>query len=461
MAGLNQRLIQGSVAKGVSLFARIVEQLLLVPVFLSTWSVHLYGEWLILSAIPIYFALSDFGFVSAGSNELARRARDGITDEVRQFYVDYVSVFLNWSVVIFLGIALLASTVSFDRMFNLTELDSDLARLTFLTLMASTLCGQNAKSLHAGMRAMRRFPAGIMIMALGSLIRICVVSLALIFFEANPLTVALLMLASQIMTFSILGWFNYRGGLPPSWRLFRTPRETMWPLIKTGSEFMLFPAAHAIIMQGTTLMIGSILSAGVVALYGTHRTLSRFSSQIVQLGVAPLRAEFGLLDVEKDKAASRRLLIRATSLTAWMSFVMVAFLLLTGKFIFEKWTGGSVVFSFPLFAFLLCATVLDGVWNMAASIRTGTNRHQTLARGYFIISLVGLVVTYILIKLIGPTGAAFALCMIEASMLALVLILNKTLLDISPAQFLLALSTPPVKDMKKIASLLMRKALRR
>jgi hypothetical protein len=51
--------------------------------------------------------------------------------------------------------------------------------------------------------------------------------------------------------------------------------------------------------------------------------------------------------------------------------------------------------------------------------------------------------------------------MIEASMLALVLILNKTLLDISPAQFLLALSTPPVKDMKKIASLLMRKALRR
>lgn len=50
-------------SKGV----RVVEQLLLVPFFLSAWGAAYYGEWLTLSIIPSMLAFSDLGIGTAAS----------------------------------------------------------------------------------------------------------------------------------------------------------------------------------------------------------------------------------------------------------------------------------------------------------------------------------------------------------------------------------------------------------
>ena len=45
-------------------------QILAVPLYINAWGVSLYGQWLLLSTIPGYLAMSDIGFVSAAANDM-------------------------------------------------------------------------------------------------------------------------------------------------------------------------------------------------------------------------------------------------------------------------------------------------------------------------------------------------------------------------------------------------------
>lgn len=56
------RILKGFLAGGYGQFVTAVVQLLGVPIFLGAWGPNLYGEWILLAAIPSYLALSDICF---------------------------------------------------------------------------------------------------------------------------------------------------------------------------------------------------------------------------------------------------------------------------------------------------------------------------------------------------------------------------------------------------------------
>ena len=72
--GLKRRLIAGFGASTFSRLSTTLTQIFSVPVFLSHWGVHLYGEWILLNTIPSYLGLSDVAFGSRGGqrNDHAR-----------------------------------------------------------------------------------------------------------------------------------------------------------------------------------------------------------------------------------------------------------------------------------------------------------------------------------------------------------------------------------------------------
>ena len=72
-----QRIFAALAANGFGQLVTMGTQLLLTPLFFRQWGAALYGEWLILSAIPAYLALADLGVSSAAGNEMAMRAGAG------------------------------------------------------------------------------------------------------------------------------------------------------------------------------------------------------------------------------------------------------------------------------------------------------------------------------------------------------------------------------------------------
>ena len=61
-------IIGNGLAQIVLKVIRILDQLLLVPFFLTAWGAEYYGEWITLSIIPTILAYSNLGFGTAASN---------------------------------------------------------------------------------------------------------------------------------------------------------------------------------------------------------------------------------------------------------------------------------------------------------------------------------------------------------------------------------------------------------
>ena len=72
-AGLRGRLLRGVGATAISPLVVAVIQLGSVPLLLHAWGAARYGDWLLLSAIPIYLSLSDLGFGDASGSDMAMR----------------------------------------------------------------------------------------------------------------------------------------------------------------------------------------------------------------------------------------------------------------------------------------------------------------------------------------------------------------------------------------------------
>ena len=64
----------------------ILIQLTAVPIFLSQWSLEQYGQWLMLTAIPTYFALSDFGFLTVIVNKMTILAGEQKFENVKSLF---------------------------------------------------------------------------------------------------------------------------------------------------------------------------------------------------------------------------------------------------------------------------------------------------------------------------------------------------------------------------------------
>src|SRR5512134_1834456 len=74
---LLSRLTKGLGAQGYSQAVQIFIRLAEVPLLLGLWGTQLYGEWLILAAIPACLAICDGGFAGAASREMSMRSGAG------------------------------------------------------------------------------------------------------------------------------------------------------------------------------------------------------------------------------------------------------------------------------------------------------------------------------------------------------------------------------------------------
>ena len=104
---LQRRLIAGFGANTFSRLSTTLTQIFSVPVFLSHWGVHLYGEWILLNTIPSYLGLSDVGFGSVAGNEMTMLAA---AQNFEQALVVFQSVWVLTTVITSLiGLLLIAA----------------------------------------------------------------------------------------------------------------------------------------------------------------------------------------------------------------------------------------------------------------------------------------------------------------------------------------------------------------
>jgi O-antigen/teichoic acid export membrane protein len=294
------------------------------------------------------------------------------------------------------------------------------------------------------------FHIGLLLRAGGALAGLVAVFVAVHFFGARPLQVALIQLAIRLVEFGVQWAMLRTRGLHVPCNPLRKAAESMKPYFISGLEFMLFPLGEAILLQGMVIVVGLTMSASMVAMFTTHRTLSRLTSQFLQIAVNPLRAEAGLLQAEDQRKELAFVVCTASRVTFWVSLALAGLLIVLGPTIFAVWTHHQISYSASLLFGLVAGTVAECLWRVASSVRLGTNRHRPLATGFLLCSLLGMAVAMLAGRFAGLAAMSYGIILTHLAMCLVTIPLTTPLIGMTIPGYLRAVVTPPLAELRYI-----------
>jgi hypothetical protein len=158
----------GVASNGIGLVVTVLIQVASVPAYLTGFGATVYGEWLVLSAIPLYLSLGDLGFASVAATQATRESAIGEVARARCTMRSAWLAVTCLSVVLF-GLSCLLLRLAPIELLPIHAIPTGDASLALLLLVGYTLMTVQSSFVEGCFRAGGRFPLGTM---LGSLLRL-------------------------------------------------------------------------------------------------------------------------------------------------------------------------------------------------------------------------------------------------------------------------------------------------
>jgi O-antigen/teichoic acid export membrane protein len=439
---LKRRLFHSVGATSLGPVLTAVIQLVSVPMFLHFWGAKLYGEWLVLSAIPIYLGFTDFGFGSVAGSEMtmlvARGAKDAALEVFQSTWLLTTVVSISFSLFVVAGLW----DLPVERWLKIAILSRGQVVAILCVLCVYVLLDMQWTVIAAGFKSDGNYALGTL---LGNIVRFCANagSVAAVAFHASPRTVALTLVcirflgnwACQFVLTRKSPWLRYG---------YRHAHiSVIRKLFGPAIAFMAFPAGNAFILQGMTVLVGAVLGPIAVVMYSTVRTLTRFVYQTVDMITNGVWAEMSAALGAGNILLARNLHRCACQASLGLSLAAASILAVFGPAIYGLWTHHKVTLDHRLFYILLIEVLANALWFTSSIVPIAWNRHQRQALVYFSATVASLPIAYFLMKWIGLPGAGVSLLIEDLCMIGYVLTGSLRLLHDKLSDFVLALFRPP------------------
>jgi O-antigen/teichoic acid export membrane protein len=413
---LRQRLISGAGAQLLSNVSLFATQLGTVSIVLPNWGLHLYGQWLILSAVPTYIALSELGLFSAAASDMTMAVGRGDRDHARDVFqaisrgVGAIFVVSLVALPVFVAVAPLRSWL------HLASLSASTVSVVVVMLALRTLLITYAGLLYGGFVSEGHYGEGELYMA-GVTFAEFVCLWTVVVTGHGPEVAAVSMFGCRIAGNAAM-YAGMRRRVP--WLRFGKPAgqpRVMRRLLRPGLASAAVGSGVTINIQGMLILIGAVLGPASVAIFSTVRAMTRVVFQLLSSITATVGPELGRAYGEGNFALLRTLQRRASQTAIWAALPMLVGLAIFGGTILDVWTHGRVTTGGWLLYLFLIAAGIDAVWFTCGGILWWTNRHPRVALIYIIATLAVLPLAYAMLKLWGLNGAAVSTVVLEVTML--------------------------------------------
>lgn len=387
-------------ANSIGIFVNLFAQLFSVPLFLHNWNRELYGEWLVLTAVPnlLWSLEGGLGILAASRMTLAAAAADWRgANEI--FQTTLLSQFLI-SVVLFGGTLCFALSTKVGSFFGFHRINDHDAALVLVVMITYMLFGLVLSVYRAAYRASelearasmmfnfwRSTDLGIIILVLG--------------LHGDSVLLAECML-SGIVVWVALGYLDVRRKCKNiDFGLNLVSWGRLKEMVIHGTPVLVGQATIAIYMQGFPLVVNKCLGASMVVTLTTVRTVSRLGLlpvQTVAFSSSPqLSRSFGA----NDRTLFSRLLKIMAATWVWSALGITIGLNLLGPWLIFKWTGGRLAVDHLTVGLFALSVALQGVWTCCVVALTSCNRQHLFNYAYFCLVASSLVVAYFLTKPLG------------------------------------------------------------
>jgi O-antigen/teichoic acid export membrane protein len=409
------RLIRGIGANVLSQVAVLVVQFGLVPVMAAKWGLERYGVWLLLSTIPSYLALGDFGFATAAATDMtmkvAREEKSSALMTFQSAWLLIVCISVLLSSIIFVVVLLLPDSVLASKG---AESSHSIRMALAILLLYSLLCLQGG-IIQAGFRCSGNYASGVALQAMTMLIE-GGVAVATVLFGASIIGVALGYLLCRLLALVVQASVMLRIVPWLSFGFAKASTNEIKRLWRPAMAVMVLPMAQATFLQGTAVMVGWAVSAAAVPIFTTARTLSRTGIQLTTLLNHAIMPELSIATSRGDDGMKKQIVILTFigSLAVILPFGLG--LLAFGKPFIGIWTRGVIETPFSLIVVMSAVTLINGLWHPMSNLLLAINRQETYSYVFLSTALVTTALAYPFCIWLGPTGAACSLLCLDVFM---------------------------------------------
>jgi O-antigen/teichoic acid export membrane protein len=447
------RLIHGLGAQGYSQAVQIFIRLAEVPLLLGFWGTQLYGEWLMLAAIPACLAICDCGFGGAASREMSMRSgagdRPGTLALFQSTWIFLLFVSMGFGLLAFVAVQI----APLPEWLGLKVMDSATVKLATFILFAHVLVGFQAGIIYGGFFCEGRYAMGMALNATMQWMEFCGLALA-VALGGGPVEAAIGYLGGRIggLFLMRLGLYRTTPWLRFGWSL--ATLSEVRRIVAPAFASLAFPLGNVLNIQGMRLLVGLLLGPPAVVVFSTLRTLARLAMQPCSVINRLIEPEMASAYGGNRHDIFRRLFNQSCQVALWVSVALCIALVVAGERLLGIWTHDKVPMVWPLYTLLLLSAVANAIWNTALMAAYATNRYVRVALVYSAVyggAAFGLAIVFS--RILGLAGVGLALLLSEVSMAPYVLHKTFQLAGESLTSWSSQVARPPLFLFRRIRSL--------
>lgn len=406
------RVFRGVAANALGKLWVFAYQFLSIPVLVTKWGVAGYGIWLMLSAVPTYAVLSDFGFGAAARVDMTRRAERGDhAGALNAFqsvwaFVSAISLFL-----------LLAGTSVWLYCRGVGWLDGNRREIldAGYYLFLYSLIVVQMSVLTVAYQSVGRYAQGTFLFDILSPFE--GVALIIIAWKGGYFVAAsLAMLGLRLVGFAI--YYRALRRAEPwitlGWR--HATMAELKALAKPALAAFTFPLSTALNIQGIFFLIGLVISPAATAMFGTVRMISRVPLQLVGLLSRATLPEITMAHARDDVRRMDRLVFANLGAVAVVSLPVAMLMALLGQWVVELLTRGQIQPPISLVLTMAGITVLQSYWNTIATFLFALNLQERFSIMYLVLSSIAIALSYYLVSIWGILSVALLMLAVDVIM---------------------------------------------
>ena len=404
-----RRLFAGWSANLLQMMLGITQQVALVPVFLHFWTSDVLAAWLAVYAAGNLVFIADAGLQFRSINRfLAFKSSVDCDGRTARFYAAMLRIyfgFMGMLAVLLLAVAQVLppsvvlgfqATSHFDAAFTIMTVG------ILLTLPANlTTALYRARGLYG--RAVTIQSLAMLASQLGQLVAVVT--------TGSLLAVAIAYVATQLAVSAYFLVIDANRLFP---FLRRARARQSWPWVigqfRVGAPFVVGSATELALLNLPVLLVSAFVSDRVaVAQWGLTRVVAGLLRALCIQTTLPLAAELGHDYAVGSKEQLRNLYARGSVFVALLASLVVSGLLPFWPDFFALWTHGAIPYDPLLTMTLLIGTSVIAPSILALGYANYSNRGKLVARTKGLQLAVFLILSVVLIRIMGPLGAAIAI----------------------------------------------------
>jgi hypothetical protein len=338
----------------------VVQQVLLVPIFIAAWSDELYRSWLVIFALSNLMIVADLGLHSYTYLQLQEhfaqpetRGTDYLQRAIGNSLRAYLAVVLVLAPIVVATAALLPVI----DLFNLTGADAASLRAAFAFTLLGGLCVVPISACSAMIRAadaLNALSALRMAMTVGVAASLIAALAAGLGIEG----VSIAFLAAQLVFMGLA--FAQTIRVIPAFRLslLWNSDRTALSVLHDARRYIVPVSSELVLQNAPTIVMGAIgtAPAGVV-LFTLIRVFASFVRQVATFTTYPLATEIGQLWTKGDEAGARRSVLVCLAIVGTTTGILTGYFVGMTDAVLPVWTHGEY-YSNPVMLALLLGNVV-------------------------------------------------------------------------------------------------------